>query len=382
MPTAIAPSSSFVQAAAELQRERESKLERLRAYLAQHDLDAVLLRRNENLAWVTAGAVDRRVLLPAETGVPALLICSDGRRFCLAPNNEAPRLRDEDFAGLEFEFVVSPWHAAFDPTAIERLVGTARVAADTFGTFSRRIDLAPLRASLSDTEIARYRWLGSETGAAVTGVLVELRPGVAEREMAAEVVYALMQREIEPSVLLMAVDDRIRKYKHALPYNGRLQRFGMINLCARKWGLTVSITRFVHFGAMPQELRRGFDVAQHVYAVLLDGTRAGATSAHLFERAREAYREAGFPGEEEQHHQGGATGYGEREWVATPEGIEVVVDSQAFAWNPSVLGGKVEDTVLLRGGALETLTPTPSLPTAMVGTENPPYVVADVLISD
>src|SRR3979490_725050 len=88
MPTAIAPSTSFVQTAAELQRERESKLERLRAYLAQQDLDAVLLRRNENLAWVTAGAVDRRVLLPAETGGSALLICSHGGRLSLAPHNE------------------------------------------------------------------------------------------------------------------------------------------------------------------------------------------------------------------------------------------------------------------------------------------------------
>jgi Xaa-Pro dipeptidase len=382
MPAVIAPSTTLVQSKAELQDERESKLEMLRSYLAQRGLDAVLLRRNENLAWATAGAVDRRVLLPAETGVPALLICRDGRRFCLAPNNEAPRLRDEDFAGLEFEFVVSPWHTAFEANAIERLVGTPRVAADTFDTLSRRIDLASLRASLSETEIARYRWLGSETAAAVAGVLVELKPGATEREMAAEVAYALMERDIEPSVLLMAVDDRIRKYKHALPYNGRLQRFGMINLCARKWGLAVSLTRFVHFGGMPEELRRGFDAAQRVYAALLDGTRPGATAADLFSRAREAYRAAGFPGGEEQHHQGGATGYWEREWLATPDGTEVVVDAQAFAWNPSAQGGKVEDTVLLRGGAMETLTPTPSLPTAMVGTGDPPYVVADVLLRD
>ncbi len=73
-------------------------------------------------------------------------------------------------------------------------------------------------------------------------------------------------------------------------------------------------------------------------------------------------RQQGFPGEERFHHQGGPTGYGEREWVATPAGTEVVVNNQAFAWNPSIRGGKVEDTVILRDGVIENLTPTPELP--------------------
>jgi antitoxin VapB len=38
------------------------------------------------------------------------------------------------------------------------------------------------------------------------------------------------------------------------------------------------------------------------------------------------------------------------------------VNRQAFAWNPSVAGGKVEDTVLLRDGTIELLTGTPDLP--------------------
>ena len=55
----------------------------------------------------------------------------------------------------------------------------------------------------------------------------------------------------------------------------------------------------------------------------------------------------GFPGEEQLPPSGRATGYGEREWVATPAGTEIVVNNQAFAWNPSIRGGKAEDTVSL-----------------------------------
>ena len=47
--------------------------------------------------------------------------------------------------------------------------------------------------------------------------------------------------------------------------------------------------------------------------------------------------------------------------MATPEGKEIVVNNQAFAWNPSIRGGKAEDTVILRDGNIEWLTATPEL---------------------
>jgi antitoxin VapB len=99
-----------------------------------------------------------------------------------------------------------------------------------------------------------------------------------------------------------------------------------------------------------------------VNARLLAATKAGNSAAKLFATAAKSYAELGYPGEELRHHQGGATGYAEREWLATPTGAELVMNNQAFAWNPSVRGGKVEDTVLLHDGKLEWLTSTPGLP--------------------
>jgi antitoxin VapB len=96
--------------------------------------------------------------------------------------------------------------------------------------------------------------------------------------------------------------------------------------------------------------------------------------------AQAAYAAQGFPGEECFHHQGGPTGYGEREWVATPAGNEVVTNNQAFAWNPSIRGGKVEDTVLLRGGVIENLTPTPELPSLAASVKSSEYVATGVLV--
>ena len=190
----------------------------------------------------------------------------------------------------------------------------------------------------------------------------------------------LRSQGIMPSVLLMAVDQRIRNYKHAVARGAQLDRFGMINLCTRKWGLAVSITRFVHFGPMPAELERGFAVAAKVNAELLHATREGAPASELYRVAQNAYAEAGFPGEEQKHHQGGACGYLEREWVATPDGQQRVTAPQAYAWNPTCRGGKVEDTALITNTGAELLTATPELPVVETGVGGKTYRSAGVLL--
>ena len=196
------------------------------------------------------------------------------------------------------------------------------------------VNLYPLRAALSESEIARYRWLGAETAAATVEALHEVEPGLSEYDMEAITAAGLLRRGILPSVALYAVDERIFKYKHAVPRGRRLKQYGMLNLCSRKWGLAISITRFIHFGALPEELAARFKSAAQVNAALLNATRVGATSAELFKVAQAAYAAQGFPGEERFHHQGGPTGYGEREWVATPEGTETVVEQSGVCLEP------------------------------------------------
>ncbi|MGA9718518.1 MAG: M24 family metallopeptidase [Acidobacteriaceae bacterium] len=340
--------------------EFDAKRKRLCDQMAASGLSAVQLQRTENIAWITAGRVDRRVLLPSALGIATILLLPSGEAFYLAPDNEARRLAEEDYLGLPFTAITAPWYAADFSMKIHALAGEGRIAADT--TPEGASLLLNQRASLLDTEIERYHWLGRNTAQVAASVLQSLQPGMTERSMAARVASGLLERGIEPSVLLIAADDRIFRYKHAVAQNATLQRFGMLNLCARRWGLSISITRFVHFGAMPQTLQDAFGVAAQVNARLVAATKEGASAAELFRVAADAYAALGHPGEELRHHQGGATGYAEREWLAKPAGTERVVNNQAFAWNPSVAGGKAEDTVLLRNGKIELLTPTPDLP--------------------
>jgi antitoxin VapB len=359
--------------------ELDAKHHQVVKWLRSENLDGILIKRNENIAWLTGGAVELRVLTPNETGVAAILVTAEGGRYYFTTENEAPRLHDEEFSALDFEPKVFPWYAnETDEAAIALTHG--QLASDTPVPGCAHAHLGSLREALLPTEIERFRWLGAQTGEAVTEVLKSLRPGITEYEMEGRVAEALLSRGILPSVYLMAVDDRIFKYKHAVARGKKLEKYGMLNLCARKWGLTVSMTRFAHFGALPAELTERFHAAAQVNAALLDATRVGATAAGLFQTAASAYVHAGFAGDEQMHHQGGATGYWEREWVATPDGTQIVVNHQAFAWNPSVRGGKVEDTVLLQDGKIELLTPTPELPALESSANGNSYPATGVLI--
>ena len=359
--------------------ELEAKHEKLVDWLHANHLAGVLIRRNENIAWLTGGAAEVRVLTPAETGVASLLVTAQGKRYYFTTENEAPRLHDEEFGALDFEPVLSPWYADETFEAAAKLAA-GPLGSDTPADNTVPVNLYPLRESLSEPEMARFRWLGAETAAATVNSLHEVEPGLSEYDLEAITAANLLRRGIQPSVYLYAVDDRILKYKHAVARGRRLKHYGMLNLCSRKWGLTISITRFLHFGEPPADLAAHFESAARVNAALLDATRVGTTAAELFRVAQSAYASEGFAGEEELHHQGGATGYGEREWVATPAGSQRVVNNQAYAWNPSIRGGKAEDTVIVRDGKVEWLTATPELPVIQASANGAIYPAAGILV--
>jgi antitoxin VapB len=282
---------------------------------------------------------------------------------------------------LNYEPLVQPWYANDVLASVRKIAGSGKVAGDVPLGTTATVSLQPLRFELTTSEVLRYRWLGQQTANAATALLYALRPGMPETTIQGMLAESLLSKAILPSVFLTAVDDRILRYRHAVPRRGVLERFGMLNFCARRWGLSISMTRFVHFGAMPAELEDKFSAVAQVNARLLRATRPGVSSDELFIVAEEAYSSVQYAGEERQHHQGGATGYLEREWVARPGGFERVAIQQAFAWNPNLLGAKVEDTYVLQDGLMEILTKTPELPVISTRWEGLDYQSAGVLIA-
>jgi Xaa-Pro dipeptidase len=360
--------------------ELQQKMERLQNLMREQDLDAVVISRHENIAWLTAGKVDIRVGMLRETGPASLLITRDGDSFYITTTNEAARLAEEEFAELAYKPLLRPWTSGDVDASIRSVVPKGNMGTDIALGGYTLTNLQPLRLLLTAGECDRYRWLGQQMAATATKVLMAIEPGMSERTVQAMLAQELISRGLIPSVYLGAVDHRVRMYPHPVPRAAVLKRYAMLCFCARYGGLAASMTRFVHFGPLPADLADNFCIVAHVNARIQSATRVGASSAELFTVLQDAYKEAGAPGGEQSHHQGGAAGYLEREWLALPGGVERLTSAQAFAWNPCYHGAKVEDTRLLLSATCATLTRTPDLPEVLTSLDAAEYVSAGVLI--
>src|SRR5579875_3502280 len=244
--------------------ECAEKVDRLVCFMRDQILDGVLISRHENVAWLTAGLVETRVGLLRETGPALLLVTKEAEGFYLTTNNEVTRLAAEEFATLPFRPVSRPWFSSDVESSIRSVLASGRLGTDTPIGHHPLIKLQPLRLLLTQAEADRYRWLGKQTASAVSEVILSLQPGMTERSMQAAVAHSLISRGLLPSVHLEAVDHRILAYPHPVPRAGVLDRFAMIGVCARFGGLIASVTRFVHFGPLPDQLAHDFSVVAQV----------------------------------------------------------------------------------------------------------------------
>jgi Xaa-Pro aminopeptidase len=330
------------------------KVARVRSLLDRLHLKGILLRRHANVAWLTGGR-DTYVTVTGDTSVAAALVTAD-RLFLLTNRIESPRMADEEnLAAAGFEFVVGNWYE--DMPAAADVAGGA-VGVD--GPFPDGVDIAstvaPLRYQLTDDDVTRYRWVGHASADALQKVARAVTPGITEHHIAGQLHGALAADALVPTCILVATDERVFRYRHPLPTGKRLDRYAMLVVGARRWGLHVSCTRLVYFGALPADLRRKAEATARIDATYITTTCPGTRISDIFRTAQDAYAGAGYPDEWQLHHQGGACGYEGRDYVGTPASKEIVVNNQAFAWNPSIAGAKSEDTVIVNEQGFEVLS--------------------------
>lgn len=378
--------SAYLYEVMDKSSEIEEKTERLVRLLAAENLGGVLIGAQHNFAWLTGGGTNG-IDSSREGGAGALFVRRDGRRFVLASKIEMPRLLAEELNDLDYEPVEFSWEEekASGSFVAERASGLldndAPLGSDLPVDKTRVIEsaLARARYQLTGAETKRYRDLGRDAGDVLSQMVRNLEPGASEHEVARRAADALAGRGMRAVVVLVAADERLRRFRHPVPTDKRWQQTVMVAVCARRGGLIVSLTRIVCAGSGPDELRHRTRAAAHVNASLFHATRPGTTGREMYEQAARAYTEQGFPGEEHLHHQGGAIGYRTREWTAHPQCMETVQSGQAFAWNPSVTGTKVEETCIAFDDEIQVVTESPDWPQVPIEIEGRVYHLPDVL---
>lgn len=338
-------------------QETAVKLDRLRSFIAEHDLPGVLLRSRANFAWLTGGGLSY-IDASSEKGVGSLLVTAE-HLFFVANNIEAQRFVDEELDGLGSPQVIEyPWYTdESEMEAIRKVMGNGVPAVDLGdGGEPYPEAIKGLRTPLVDAEIERYRELGKLATVLTEGVCHRIAPGMSEDDVVAMTRHAFAERGVRVPVLLVAADERIELRRHPISKGRRIERRVMLVVCAEAHGLWVNLTRLVNLEPIAAELAMKHEAVCRIDATVNDATRPGRTLGEIFAELVEAYEANGFADQWQYHHQGGSTGYAGRDAFATPTSDVVVQADQAFAWNPSITGTKCEDTMLVGADGLAWLT--------------------------
>ena len=363
--------------------EIQEKERRVREFLKVRDLQALLLKRQANFSWMTGGGLNM-VGIATEVGATSLLI-TENEKFLITNNIEAPRMVEEERLEAQGYQVRSfPWHEDRELSLVREIVGRGSVGCDwPFPDAVMMAEaVAQLRYSLTSEELVRYRWLGAKVSSALENTVAATEKGEKESEVFGRLCRELWKDRIDHMGMMSAADERISRFRHPIPTEKRVEKCLMVSVNARKGGLIVCLTRFVHFGKVSQELREKYEANVFIDCAFMAASRPGVPAREVLRKGIEAYGAKGYPEEWKLHHQGGSIGYSPRDYRVNFETMDIIQENQAFAWNPSLTGTKSEDTILAVSAGPELITTPILYPSLAVEVEGVGFVRPDILEKD
>ncbi|MGA3354885.1 MAG: hypothetical protein ABSD85_17135 [Acidimicrobiales bacterium] len=376
--------SSFTPTADQDARAAEiaTKLDRVNCWLLEAGYEAALFASQPGVAWATAGLEDR-IARNEEPGQVWVLVDEAGGHL-LTTNVEEPRLTSElDVESLGFKLHVSQWYrpGGLADLAAE-LTADRRLANDGYGPGRVVSDrLAALRMPLVPQEHNRLAVLGSDCANALEGALRAWTPDQKETEVAARIAGALEELTIFPSVLLVGGYERRRRFKHPVPTDSKTGMDVLAVIVGVRGGLNIACTRTASAGTRPEDLER-HRAACSVEAAMIAATRPATSWESVLEVGKRAYAAAGFPDEWKVHWQGGPIAYNSREYDVVPGtagAAATILLGSAFAWNPTVQGGKSEDTFIVTADRARPVSNTAEWPELTIETDDDPIARPAIL---
>ena len=130
--------------------EIREKERRVREFLQERGLGALLLKRQANFSWLTGGGLSL-VGIATEVGAVSLLVTGDAK-YAVTNNIEAPRMIDEEkLESQGFQVLSFPWHEEREAAIVREMAGEGALASDVPfpGATVLTEDIARLRYSLT-----------------------------------------------------------------------------------------------------------------------------------------------------------------------------------------------------------------------------------------
>ncbi len=355
------------------------KLKRVRQFLEQKNLPAVLFRKQPNFSWITAGGLNM-VGIATEMGVASVLVTKDNC-YVITNRIESPRMRDEEVSELGFEVISYEWFENKELDIVRKIV-TGTVGSDTpIGGFEYvESDLNKLRYELTEAEIERYLYLGEKLSRSLESILLFTKPGDSEAEIAGRISAELWKYRIDPTGFMIAADERAKLYRHPIPTMKKIERSVMVSVNARYRGLITTVTRMVYFGKIPENFLHQYRQNVEIECAMIEKTKIGEKMNIPVLTAIEEYKKRGYPDEWKLHHQGGPMGYYARDIRVTPTCEELVRKNQAFCWNPTISGTKSEDGFIITESGPVMITKPFVFPKIELQVNGTRFVRPDILV--
>jgi Xaa-Pro aminopeptidase len=336
--------------------------------LRQRGLDCLLVTHPPNWFYLT-GFTGESGALVVEKNRTTLI--TDGR-FIVQAKEEAPGIRSVLQKGGLYP-AVGEWlrkrglrRVGFDPSQLSLAQWNA--VGKAAGAKCRTIEAGGipegLRMRKDAQELAQMRKAATLVGEVFESVLAEVRPGVRESELAAEIEYQMRHRGASgPSFETIVASGKRSALPHARPTSKKLRKNELVvlDLGVILGHYCSDMTRTVYVGRAPKRIREWYQAVQEAQAAGVAAVEEGITCGEVDSAAREVLRTAGL-----EAHFVHSTGHGlglevhEEPRVARGQEIRLqagnVITIEPGVYVEGVGGIRIEDDVVVGATGNEVLT--------------------------
>lgn len=203
--------------------------------------------------------------------------------------------------------------------------------------------------------------------AALEEVLQIIKPGMTEREVAAELVYRMLRHGSEGNSFdPIVVTGSKTSLPHGVPGDKVIQAgdFVTMDFGSLKDGYCSDMTRTVAIGHASDEMKNVYDTVLKAQLAGIAAAKAGVTGAEIDGAARKVIEDAGY-GEYFGHGFGHSLGLDIHEAPnANPRGLSpmpagAVISAEPGIYLPGRFGVRIEDVVVIREGGCDNITKAP-----------------------
>ena len=355
--------------AAAAHAEFDARRRAVAAGLAARKLDALLVAFSPNLRYLTGFTGSNGCLL----AMPGVSILFTDPRYRLQAAQETAAPVKISKGALVVDILAAVARLGLKRVGYE----PARMTCDFFEALKARL---PMRASLapaqgwieelrmvkSAEEIARIRRSVETNSRAFEQVAARVRPGVTERDLAAELEYRMRRLGAEkPSFETIVASGARSALPHAQPTAARLCTGDLVvvDMGAFQDGYASDMTRMLFLGRPGARVKRTYRAVLEAQLAAIDRVRAGVAAAQVDRAARRVLKSYGLEGAF-VHSTGHGLGLeiheppriGMREKSVLREGMAITIEPGVYLEG---FGGiRIEDTVVVTANGCEILTPT------------------------